>query len=182
MRVKISLSKLLFSNILLLSLLLTACQTWYKRGAGGDQLAEDQQRCQDETGTSSGQAFSGCMQRAGWHHGDKASGVIQKDNVDTPAVNVTAKPATVQPDQEATENTTITGDAPSKAAYAEEVSTVRDDPVQPESVGAWFKLGANTDQLEHDQALCEKAKAQEFMQCMQSKGWHAVGTRLSPNR
>lgn len=172
------------ATLLLLALcLLTGCQSWYKRGADGAQLANDKQRCQNETGTSSGQAFSDCMQQAGWHQTTKTPKPVRVDRVDvtdadaqdtTPMVTGDTKPSetTSEPHETTFESPEVTSDTP--------VSSV-----QADSVGAWFKFGASTEQLERDQGLCRGAAEQPetvFMDCMQRKGWRPVGSRPSPQR
>jgi hypothetical protein len=172
------------ASLLLLALcLLMGCQSWYKRGADGAQLTKDKQQCQSETGASSGQAFSDCMQQAGWHQTTKAAKPARVDREDaadadaqetTPMVTVDTKPhkTTSEPPETTFESPEVTSDTP--------VSSV-----QADSVGAWFKFGASTEQLERDQGLCRDTSEQTeavFMACMQRKGWRPVGSRPSPQR
>lgn len=66
--------------LLLMTLLpLTSCTAWYKPGADEEELAIEQQRCEHETQTSSGEKFIACMERAGWHHTAFSASVTEPD-------------------------------------------------------------------------------------------------------
>jgi len=161
--------------LLLAFCLLAGCQSWYKRGAGGAELAEDKQLCKSKTGSASGQAFSDCMQRAGWHQTGQAQMTTRKDRENPTVEDVRVASPDTTIDSASTE---VAPDTPAPPDTS--VSTVHAD-----SVGAWFKFGAGTEQLKEDQALCRETSAQPetgFMSCMKSKGWRPVGSRPSPGR
>lgn len=137
---------------------LAACQSWYKRGAGGEQLATDQRQCK----TSSGADFTDCMQAAGWRTKEPSKKTVEQQKPQKPVPVPAALPLPAAESHD-TRNTPI------------------EEPTKP--TGAWFKFGASAEQLQHDQAGCQNTAqvddttAPLFTDCMHSKGWRAIGTR-----
>jgi len=75
---------------------LPACRTWYKPGAGGEQLAGDRLRCEREVGTRDATALSACLQRAGWRQGGAASSTTDRRPGDTATSSEPAGPVPEQ--------------------------------------------------------------------------------------
>jgi hypothetical protein len=156
---------------------LAACKTWYKAGASEEDLSRDQQRCEDETGTSSGGAFLACMQRMDWRRAEWSSAGTDAGNAHPAGGAGAATPSTGPTDTLPLEqgNATAPSTTPRGAVLGEETEQPSGAPA-PE---AWVQFGAGAEQLELAKAECGKAGAgsTSFSDCMHAKGWRQV--RLS---
>lgn len=152
---------------------LGACQTWYKPGAGGDQLASDQALCESQAGSRSAPSFADCMQAEGWSRVDTAP----------PATDSASKPVRSGVAVTATKTRAVEKQPTSiKSSHSTEITVgTTHEPSHVAHVvpGAWFKYGANTRELELDKQACTPAGASDpDYACMYDRGWRAVGKRL----
>lgn len=157
---------LIISTVVFLSL--TSCKTWYKPGADEEALTADQQRCEDETGASTGNIFLGCMRRAGWHHSNGSVAATESEAV---------MPSVVEAE-------TAQSEARRDNALPDEAEVIPAETVHAPGrrhVGGWIQFGENAGQLEDARAQCDKAGTggKTFNECMQVKGWRPITFRLS---
>jgi predicted small secreted protein len=169
---------LLLAIVLIASLALAACKTWYKAGGDGDALSSDQARCADETQALSGQTFEACMERAGWHHintSAEASGLGSRRRA---AAQAAASSSALQHDQRASE---VTGKTEASDAETDRATELRKSAEQPGSIGGWIQIGGDAGELADAKAQCDEAGAdsQAFRECMQDKGWRPVRFRIT---
>jgi hypothetical protein len=164
-------SRLLLPVILLVTIMpLVACKTWYKPGADGDTLAEDQQHCVNETLTSTGQVFTNCMKTLGWHYGDTSETVSGSESTVHSTADVGAARPVAQDDKSPEENPPTEVPAPVNTRAA-----------GPGEFGGWVQFGEETDQLANAKLKCDKADTSDesFSECMQSKGWRPINFRIT---
>ncbi len=165
-------SRLLPPVILLVTIVpLVACKTWYKPGADGDTLAEDQQHCENETLTSTGQVFIDCMKHLGWHHADTSDTVSGSGST---VVHSTAEVGAAQPVAQDDKS-------PEEKIPAEVPAPVNTGAAGPREFGGWVQFGEETDQLANAKLRCDKADASDesLSECMQGKGWRPINFRIT---
>ena len=156
-------------------LVLSGCKTWYRAGADGEDLARDQQRCEVQTGTSSGAQFLECMQGSGWNHMNRAAPGVAAESAPVGASVAgpdAAQPAT-RPDKAFPDTPTesgVSGREPGTTTGSPG-GTGKPDPGR--SPGLWIQRGAVAEPLEDALAHCGEAGAPEqtFYECMRAKGW-----------
>ena len=167
--------------VLVALLSLSACKTWHKLGADHEDLTADQQRCENETGTSAGVVFVECMERAGWYHSNMTAKVTEPDSVSTVTDEKLVIPLQGQSDNESPQEAIETGDSAPDNDHTPELSHTRQSGAGIRRVEGWAQLGADSDQLEEDKAQCHATAAgsEAFSGCMQSKGWTPLAGGLS---
>lgn len=150
---------------------LASCKTWMKPGADGDMLAEDRQRCKQETGMSTGPEFIECMELLGWYHGDTSD--ERSDPVQTASPSVEIEEAqTVVKDDETSSDTPVASEGQGPVSVPE---------AAPRQAGNWIRFGEETEPLEAAKAQCDSANVvgESVDECMQSKGWRQIKFRIT---
>lgn len=129
---------------------MSACKTWYKPGAGDDELASTQKQCEQASGTRNGEAYHDCMQRAGW----KQLGGSSTDRM--MSTNQTTTATVASPEELPSEDKNTPG------------------------LSSWTQVSDDARPLGASWKLCADANANEkdFQDCMQEAGWRPTTLRL----
>lgn len=169
--------------LILLGFALNGCKVWVKRGAGADQLSQDQAKCREQAnGAETGDEYLGCMKEHGWYHQDKSLKPLGARDGNWPKL-LPSKPempaAIGQP--AAAMPTPRSGRVPVQPVGEGTVVDSRTEYV----VGSWWKIGGSPEQLEQDQDRCRAelgapasssglqwTSTHGLVQCMKNRGWY----------
>lgn len=159
---------LIFYTVVLFSL--ASCKTWYKPGADEESLSVDQQRCEQETGESSGEHYMDCLKRAGWGYHD-TSAASEDSGPDSSSRAPLATPE-VQQDQASPVDMPSAGESGAPPVVSNAGS---------QGTAGWIQFGEDTVQLESAKAQCDAtgAGSEAFKKCMQGKGWRPIRFRIT---
>jgi hypothetical protein len=151
-----------------------ASDTWYKKGAGTDDLAQDKAACRAEgsalQGVASLEAFEKCMSARDWWHmttpGGAPTPVKRTRKVTVKRTSPAAEPTlalaaaiapapTLESDVPQTPPPVDAGFVEAEEMQVEIEETVLEpESIDPKARQFWFKLGAGDDRLKSDQRRC----------------------------